>query len=196
MQQSASSPSAPDTAPQAATWSFLWRHPAHVLGLGLGSGLSPMAPGTMGTLCGWALFAVLRLLLPIWAQGTAVAAAIALGWWVCTVTARNLRQPDPGSIVWDEIAAFWLVLWLLSPSATRSIAWVGGWQQAVVEVVAFALFRYFDAAKPGPVRWADSIFKGTGWRGGCGIMFDDLVAAFCTLLALALALHVMQLVMQ
>ena len=197
MQQPLSSPSAPSTAPQAATWACLWRHPAHVLGLGLGSGLSPMAPGTVGTLCGWGLFAVLRLLLPVWAQGVAVAVAIALGWWVCTVTARNLRQPDPGSIVWDEIAAFWLVLWLLSPPAIQQMTWAhGGWQQTAFEVAAFALFRYFDAAKPGPVRWADSIFKGTGWRGGWGIMFDDLVAAFCTLLTLALALHVIRQMVQ
>ena len=51
---------------------------------------------------------------------------------------------------------------------------------------AFLLFRYFDAAKPGPVRWADGLFKGFGWRGGLGIMLDDLVAALCTLLAIAL----------
>jgi phosphatidylglycerophosphatase A len=48
------------------------------------------------------------------------------------------------------------------------------------------LFRFFDAAKPGPVGWADRLFKGFGWRGGFGIMFDDLVAAFCTLLVIAL----------
>jgi phosphatidylglycerophosphatase A len=80
---------------------------------------------------------------------------------------------DPGSIVWDEVAAFWLVLWLVMPAG-----WLG-------QLVAFALFRFFDAAKPGPVAWADSRFKGFGWRGGFGIMADDLVAAFCTLLVIA-----------
>jgi phosphatidylglycerophosphatase A len=58
--------------------------------------------------------------------------------------------------------------------------------------VAFALFRYFDAAKPGPVGWADQRFKrragaAIGWREGFGILFDDAVAALCTLLCLALA---------
>jgi phosphatidylglycerophosphatase A len=48
------------------------------------------------------------------------------------------------------------------------------------------LFRFFDAVKFGPVAWADQTFKGFGARGGFGIMFDDLVAAFCTLLLLAL----------
>ena len=81
---------------------------------------------------------------------------------------------DPGAIVWDEIVAFWLVLWLAMPMGLMG------------QIVAFALFRFFDAAKPGPVGWADSLFKGFGWRGGWGILFDDFVAAFCTLLVIAL----------
>ena len=47
------------------------------------------------------------------------------------------------------------------------------------------LFRFFDAAKPQPVRWADQTFKGWGWRGGWGIMFDDLVAALCSAIVLS-----------
>jgi len=81
---------------------------------------------------------------------------------------------DPGSIVWDEVVAFWLVLWLVTPTS------FGG------QLAAFLWFRFFDAAKPGPVRWADAQFKGFGWRGGWGILFDDLVAAFATLLVIAL----------
>jgi phosphatidylglycerophosphatase A len=53
-------------------------------------------------------------------------------------------------------------------------------------LAAFVLFRFFDAVKPGPVAWADRLFKGFGWRGGWGILWDDLVAAFCTLLVIAL----------
>ena len=79
-----------------------------------------------------------------------------------------------GAIVWDEIVAFWSVLWLITPC---------GW---LAQFAAFVLFRYFDIAKPGPVRWADQAFKGFGWRGGWGILFDDFVAAFCTLLVIAL----------
>ena len=81
---------------------------------------------------------------------------------------------DPGNIVWDEVVAFWLVLWLVMPT--------GFWGQ----LVAFALFRFFDAVKPGPVGWADEAFHGFGWRGGFGILLDDFVAAFCTLLVIAL----------
>jgi phosphatidylglycerophosphatase A len=80
---------------------------------------------------------------------------------------------DPGSIVIDEIVAFWLILWLITPTTF--------WGQ----FGAFVLFRYFDAAKPGPVGFADRTFKGFGWRGGFGILFDDLVAAFCVLVVFA-----------
>jgi phosphatidylglycerophosphatase A len=66
------------------------------------------------------------------------------------------------------------VLWLAMPA--------GFWAQ----LAAFALFRFFDAVKPGPVAWADDLFHGFGWKGGLGILLDDLVAAFCTLVVLAL----------
>jgi len=89
------------------------------------------------------------------------------------VTATHMRVLDPGSIVWDEVIAFWIVLWLLMPAGF----WAQFW--------AFVLFRVFDAVKPGPVAWADDLFHGFGWRGGFGILFDDLVAAFCTLLVIA-----------
>ena len=92
-----------------------------------------------------------------------------------------MNLADPGHIVWDEIVAFWAVLWMLAPA---------GW---LAQAVAFGLFRFFDAAKPGPVGWADRLFKRdagapgrTRWgRAGLGILLDDLVAAFCTLLVIA-----------
>src|SRR5574337_700431 len=153
---------------------FLLAHPAHFIALGFGSGLSPVAPGTVGTLWGWLAFLVLQLWLTPLGLGLLTALALALGWWACTATARHMGVADPGSIVWDEIVAIWIVLWLAMP--------MGFWGQ----LAAFALFRYFDAAKPGPVAWADRLFKGFGWRGGLGILLDDLVAAFCTLLVIAL----------
>ena len=78
--------------------------------------------------------------------------------------------------------AFWAVLWLVMPA--------GLWGQ----LAAFALFRFFDAAKPGPVRWADRLFKQAagrpiGWRQGLGIVVDDLVAALCSLLVIALGVR-------
>jgi phosphatidylglycerophosphatase A len=57
-----------------------------------------------------------------------------------------------------------------------------GW---LAQLAAFALFRFFDAVKPGPVGWADRHFHGFGPRGGFGILADDFVAAFLTLLVMA-----------
>jgi len=153
---------------------FMFKHPAHMIALGLGSGLAPKAPGTVGSLWGWVFWLVIQNYLSISSQAVLIFVSLLLGWWACTVTARNLGISDPGAIVWDEIIAIWMVFFLIMPA--------GFWEQ----LFAFALFRFFDAAKPGPVRWADQLFKGFGWRGGWGIIFDDLVAAFCTLLLFAI----------
>jgi phosphatidylglycerophosphatase A len=155
------------------TGRFMLSHPAHLIALGFGSGLSPVAPGTAGTLWAWAAYVALQSWLDAAAIGGVIVASFAVGWWACTVTAANMRVLDPGNIVWDEVIAFWIVLWLIMPA--------GLWGQ----LAAFLLFRFFDAAKPGPVAWADRLFHGFGWRGGFGIIFDDLVAAFCTLLVIA-----------
>jgi len=153
---------------------FVLSHPAHFIALGAGSGLSRFAPGTAGTLWAWAVFLLLQVWLTPFQMGVLIGVSTLVGWWACTLTARHMGVADPGAIVWDEIVAFWLILWLVTPTT------FGG------ELAAFILFRYFDAAKPGPVRWADQLFKGLGWRGGWGILFDDFVAAFCTLLVIAL----------
>jgi phosphatidylglycerophosphatase A len=153
---------------------FMWSHPAHVLAMGFGSGLSPKAPGTVGTLWAWAAYEIMNLFLTTSDIGLLIALSLPVGWWACTVTAQHMQVQDPSAIVWDEIVAFWLILWLWMP--------VGLWGQ----FIAFVLFRFFDAVKPGPVGWADRHFHGLGWRGGWGIMFDDLVAAFCTLLCISL----------
>jgi phosphatidylglycerophosphatase A len=153
---------------------FLLSHPAHFIALGAGSGLSRLAPGTAGTLWAWAVFLLLQIWLTPLQMGMLIAASTLVGWWACTLTAQHMGVADPGAIVWDEVIAFWLVLWLVTPTTFAG------------QLGAFILFRYFDAAKPGPVRWADSLFKGFGWRGGWGIIFDDLVAAFCTLLVFAI----------
>ncbi len=153
---------------------FLLSHPAHFIALGAGSGISRIAPGTVGTLWAWAAFAVMQMYLSTVQIGAVIAASLLVGWWACTVTAQHLRVRDPGSIVWDEVIAFWTVLWLVTPA---------GWE---MQLAAFALFRFFDAIKPGPVAWADELFHGFDCKGGFGIIFDDLVAAACTLLVIAM----------
>jgi len=171
--------SAPMTRPTAR---FLCAHPAHWIALGFGSGLSRVAPGTAGTLWAWAAYVVLSHWLGEAGWGLLIAASLPIGWWACSVTARDMGVLDPGSVVWDEVAAFWLVLWLVMPAGL------------LAQGVAFALFRFFDAAKPGPVGWADALFHGVdpltdrnAWvKAGAGIMLDDLVAAGCTVLTIAL----------
>jgi phosphatidylglycerophosphatase A len=161
-------------SPRLVNARFMLSHPAHMIALGFGAGLAPKAPGTVGTLWAWATWLVLQNFLTPAMQGLLIALSLPLGWWACTLTARHMGIADPGAIVWDEFIAMWLILWLVLPAG-----FVG-------QLMAFALFRFFDAAKPGPVAWADQLFKGFGWRGGWGILFDDLVAAACTLLVIAL----------
>jgi phosphatidylglycerophosphatase A len=161
---------------------FLLSHPAHLLALGLGSGLSPKAPGTVGTLWAWASFLVLQPWISETGWALLLAIALPLAWWAGALTAKHLRNSDPSSVVIDEVVAFWLVLWLLMPANI--------WEQ----LAAFVLFRFFDAVKPGPVGWADRLYERLkpaqvrwGWaKIGWGILLDDLVAAFCTLMLLAL----------
>ena len=152
---------------------FMLAHPAHILAQGFGSGLSRVMPGTAGTLFGWLSFAALSALWPNvftplnWA--VIVAVGFAIGIWACSKTGRDLGVADHGSMVWDEIIAIWLVLLILMPGGF----WTQFW--------AFVWFRFFDMVKPMPIGYFDRHLKG-----GFGVMFDDIVAAFYTLLVFAL----------
>jgi phosphatidylglycerophosphatase A len=146
---------------------FAFSHPAHVIAMGCGAGLSPFAPGTAGTLAAWAVAWALASLLAPAAMLALGAVAFLLGIWACGVTGRHLGVADHGSMVWDEIAAFLIVLAVVP----RELAW---------EAAAFVAFRFFDIVKPQPVRYFEQRYGG-----GFGVMFDDLVAAGYTLLLLA-----------
>jgi len=166
----------PAIAPRRATWRFMGLHPLRLMALGFGSGLSPVAPGTAGTLAGWALYLLIaRFAAPSHAAWVAIlVAGFFVGWWACTHTARAMAVADPSPVVWDEIIAFWIILFVAMP-----VGLVG-------QLILFGLFRLFDAVKRGPVGWADACFKPEpgalpGWPQGFGIIFDDLVAAACVL---------------
>ena len=140
--------------------------PVHILAFGFGTGLSPVAPGTVGSVLG-VLLAWLLLDVVIWAQ-IAVAVAISLvGVWICGESARRLGIHDHGGIVWDEICGMYLTL--LAAPATP-VAWI----------LAFVAFRAADIVKPWPIRDLDHRL-----RGGLGIMLDDLVAALYAVVLLA-----------
>ena len=160
-----------DTRPAAPTWAFLLNHPAHLIALGLGTGLSPVAPGTVGTLVAlpiaWALGAYAGT--PGWLA--TIGAVTIIGLWAAHVTSRDLGVADPGSIVIDEIAAFLFVLFFAGPDLVR-------------QGIAFVVFRFFDIVKPPPIRQLDRAMKNA-----VGVMADDFLAAGYTLLVLAVLLR-------
>ncbi len=141
--------------------------PVHLLAFGFGLGLSPIAPGTVGSLLGVAL-AWLTLDAGLIVQIAIAAAMFAAGIWICGNSSRRLGQHDPGGIVWDEIVAMYATL-LVAPATIT--AWI----------LAFGLFRAFDIVKPWPIRELDHRLGG-----GLGIMLDDLVAALYAAILLAL----------
>lgn len=146
---------------------FLLAHPAHLVACGFGSGLSPFAPGTAGTLFAWATFPLLRPWMSDYELLAFLSLCFAGGVLAVHRTGADLGVVDHGSIVWDEIVPFWLVL-LFCPA---------GW---LWQTTAFFLFRFFDIVKPQPARYFDEQVKN-----GFGVMSDDLVAAGYTLLVLA-----------
>jgi phosphatidylglycerophosphatase A len=134
------------------------RDPVHFLALGFGTGLSPWAPGTAGT----ALAVLIAWLMADWPmlwRIATVAVVILAGIFVCGLSAKRLGVHDHPAIVLDEIAAT-LALALMLP---RHAVWFAS---------AFILFRFFDIAKPWPIREMDHRLGG-----GLGIMLDDLMAA-------------------
>lgn len=160
--------------PSPPSVQFLLAHPAHLVACGFGSGLSPRAPGTVGTLFAWASFPLLRP----WMNDFELLGFLLLcfvgGVLAVHKTGTDLGVIDHGSIVWDEIVPFWLVL-LFCPAN-----WL--WQGA-----AFCLFRFFDIVKVQPARYFDERVKN-----GFGVMCDDLMAAGHTLLVLAILRFVLE----
>ena len=146
---------------------FVFSHPAHAVAFGFGAGLAPVAPGTAGTALGWGI----GWCLGAFSAPVLLATALVfffVGLWACEVTGRNLGIADHGGMVWDEVAAFLLVLAVVP----RELAW---------QAAAFVVFRFFDIVKPPPIRALERRYGG-----GFGVMLDDLVAAAFTLLLLAL----------
>ena len=145
--------------------------PVHFLAFGFGSGLSPKAPGTMGTLAAIPLY-LLLMNLPLTSYLLAVLLISVVGIWICGESSRRLGVHDHGGIVWDEFAGFLLTM----TAAPQGWAWI---------VLGFALFRLFDIWKPWPVRVADRQL-----HGGLGIMLDDILAGIYAWLVLQAVVYV------
>lgn len=148
----------------------LLRDPRHLLSLGFGSGLAPVAPGTFGTLVAVPLYLLLAPLSLPWYL-LAVFIAFGLGVYLCQYTSDALGVHDHGGIVWDEFVGYWVTM----------IAVPLAWQWILL---GFVLFRVFDIFKPWPVKVADAKMKG-----GFGIMLDDVLAGLYALACMHLALQ-------
>lgn len=134
-----------------------FKSPTQFLAFGFGSGLSPKAPGTMGTIVAVPLYWLLAS-LDLAAYTLVVLAAFLAGIWICDRASKQLQVHDHPGIVWDEFVGYWLAMWALPASWTWMLA-------------GFVAFRLFDIAKPWPIGWLDQRVKG-----GFGIMIDDVLA--------------------
>jgi phosphatidylglycerophosphatase A len=147
--------------------------PAGWLACGFGSGLTPVAQGTFGSLASLLPWLLLRD-LPLPAYLLVLLAGFGVGAWACDGAGRALGVADHRSIVWDEFIGQWIALLplLLMPAPWWSI------------IAGFALFRLFDVWKPWPISWLDRRVKG-----GLGVMIDDVVAGIFAAIVLAPGLH-------
>ena len=145
----------------------LLKNPVHFLAFGFGSGLSPKAPGTMGTLTAIPLYYLL-VCLPASLYLPVLVAVCLSGIWICGKTAEDIGVHDHGGIVWDEFAGYLLTMYWAAFT----------WQNVIL---GFIFFRIFDIAKPWPINRLDRELEG-----GTGIMVDDLVAGLMAALCLYL----------
>jgi phosphatidylglycerophosphatase A len=143
----------------------VWRNPVHFLAFGLGTGASPYAPGTVGTLLGIPLVYLLSY-WPLWVYLVVVAGVSVTGIWVCDKTSRDIGVHDHGGIVIDEVAGY-LVTMIAIPVDIWTLT------------AAFIAFRVFDIVKPWPIGWLDRKVSG-----GLGIMLDDLLAGVYALVVM------------
>lgn len=162
---------APSVTRVTPTLPWICKDPGRFLMFGMGSGLVRPGPGTWGTLLAWLLWWAGAKAAPDWAIGLFLALAFGYGCWASHRVGRELGVSDHGGMVWDEMVAFWLVLWLSPATLTAQAA-------------AFALFRVFDIIKPSPIRELDARFKN-----GFGVMLDDLLAAGYALMVMAIGVR-------
>lgn len=160
----------PDTNTTQHIPSKLVRDPGHLLSFGFGSGLSPYAPGTMGTIVAIPLY----LLTAYFGSLAVIISCIVIcliGVWLCQRTTQALGVQDHPAIVWDEIAGYFVTM-LFVPASVLTV------------ILGFVLFRLFDIVKPWPISVIDSRVKG-----GLGVMLDDILAGVFACAVLQLILY-------
>ena len=148
-----------------------FRNPIQFLAFGFGSGLSPKAPGTAGTLAAVPIYWFIADWPLAWYALFILVTGL-LGIWICGAASRQLGVHDHGGIVWDEFVGYWITMWAVP------VDWV--WI-----IAGFLVFRVYDIAKPWPIRTLDRQVKG-----GFGIMVDDILAGVMACITLHIALAV------
>ncbi len=133
-------------------------------------GLSPVAPGTVGTL-GGVVIAFLERGAPLWLQAAVLAAVTIVSIYAAGSAAAALNRKDPGAIVCDEISGYLTAFFLIPFSPFNAI-------------LVFILFRFFDILKPYPVSLIDR-----GLKGGAGIVLDDTAAGIYANISAQIILH-------
>lgn len=148
----------------------VFQNPLFCIAFGFGSGLSPIAPGTCGTLVAVPLYFILSLFhTKVYLVITLL--AFILGIFVCHKVSHDLGERDCPGIVWDEMVGYWLTMFMVPPY----FLWA---------VVGFLLFRLFDIWKPYPITWVEQRVGG-----GLGIMLDDVLAAVPAFFILQIISH-------
>jgi phosphatidylglycerophosphatase A len=144
---------------------------------GFGVGRIPVAPGTFGSLAGLLWFGLLVSSGRLWLLALGTLFGIALSVWLCGRAETILGQKDPGSIVLDEIVAMpvcffgWIGIAICRTGSFPSLADFFGAKTWLLTLGVFVAFRFFDIAKPWPVRSSQAL------PGGWGVTIDDLLAA-------------------
>lgn len=139
-----------------------------------GAGLSPKAPGTVGSLASLLIWGPMVFMqIPWFIRLFTVALVFFIGLWACKLSLAYFDAKDPQPIVIDEVAGQGLALIFCPPSF-------------LAIVIGFLLFRFFDITKVWPVSWADEKLSGP-----MGIMLDDILAAVYALFIMFLVFVVM-----
>lgn len=138
-------------------------NPWHLLAVGFGSGLSPIVPGTTGTLAAIPFY-FLIVQLPLMGYFLVVLLAALVGITICQKTSDDMKVHDHGAIVWDEFVGFWITMSIVPMLGLPIYDWH-------TLLIGFVLFRAFDMIKPWPIIVLDRRV-----HGGFGIMVDDVLA--------------------
>ena len=145
-----------------------------------GSGLSPKAPGTVGSLAALLVGMVLLYYLGIETLFMLTIAITIIGIFEVNKYEQITGEHDQSHIVIDEVVGMWLALMITySTAITLHYPYV----KILGLVFSFAAFRLFDIWKPSTIGWIDR-----EWKGGYGVMLDDVLAGIAGGLLSALIL--------